>query len=226
VVYPDEPDMQVSHETIYLTLFIQARGALKHELIRHLRRVRSVRRPRTHTAVYRGQGRIVDAVSIRQRPAEATDRAVPGHWEGDLVAGAAGTHIATLVERTTRFVMLVKIDAKDSRTVTSALAKQIQRLPVELRRSLTWDRGLELARHAQFTIATNVHVFFCDPHSPWQRGSNENTNGLLRQYLPKGTDMTAYSQDDLDVIAQRLNTRPRKTLAYQTPAAKLDQLMR
>jgi IS30 family transposase len=223
---PDEPEMQVSHETIYLTLLIQARGALKRELVAHLRRVRSVRRPKGALSNSRGQGQIVDAVSIRERPPEAEDRAVPGHWEGDLLAGAANTHIATLVERSSRFALLVKVDGKDAHTVLDALTAKVKELPGELRRSLTWDRGTELAHHKQFTIATDVAVYFCDPQSPWQRGTGENTNGLLRQYLPKGTDLSAYSQDELDLIALKLNTRPRKTLGYLTPAATLEDVLR
>ncbi len=224
--FPRDQTMRVSHETIYLTLFIQARGALKRELIAHLRRTRSMRRPRGAKHLNCGQGQIRDAVSIRERPAEADDRAVPGHWEGDLLAGSANTHIATLVERHSRFVMLVAVDGKDTRSVTKALSTHIGRLPEQLRSSLTWDRGMEMAEHAQFTIATGVKVYFCDPQSPWQRGSNENTNGLLRQYLPKGTDLSRYSQSALNAISLKLNTRPRKTLGYMTPAAKLDEVLR
>ena len=226
VQHPDDPDTQVSHETIYLTLLVQARGALRRELIAHLRRVRSVRRPRSALSRSRGQGQITDAVSIRERPAEVDERAVPGHWEGDLLAGANNTHIATLVERSSRFAMLVKVAGKDAHTVVSALSMRVQGLPADLRRSLTWDRGTELARHKQFTIATDVSVYFCDPQSPWQRGTSENTNGLLRQYLPSGTDLSRHSQDDLDLIALKLNTRPRKTLGYLTPAAKLEEVLR
>jgi IS30 family transposase len=218
--------MRVSHETIYLTLFIQARGALKRELVAHLRRTRAIRRPRSAKRGNRGQGQIVDAVSIRERPAEADDRAIPGHWEGDLLAGGANTHIATLVERHSRFVMLVAVDGKDTRSVTTALSTQVRRLPEQLRSSLTWDRGTEMAEHARFTIATDVKVYFCDPQSPWQRGSNENTNGLLRQYLPKGTDLSQLSQPQLDAIAAKLNTRPRQTLAFKTPADTLDAALR
>ena len=224
--FGDDQTMTVSHEAIYLTLFIQARGALKRELVSHLRRRRSIRRPKTARRGNRGQGQIVDAVSIRQRPAEADDRAVPGHWEGDLIAGAANTHIATLVERHSRFVMLVAVDGKDTQTVTRALASQIQALPQQLRASLTWDRGTEMAAHAAFSIATGVQVYFCDPQSPWQRGSNENTNGLLRQYLPKGTDLSRHTQADLDAIATKLNTRPRKTLHFNTPADTLNATLR
>ncbi len=224
--FPLDQTMRVSHETIYLTLFIQARGALQRELVAHLRRRRSIRRPRSAKRVNRGQGQIVNAVSIRERPAEANDRAIPGHWEGDLLAGAANTHIATLVERHSRFVMLVAVDGKDTRSVTRALSRQVRRLPEQLRSSLTWDRGTEMANHARFTIATDVKVYFCDPQSPWQRGSNENTNGLLRQYLPKGTDLSKLTQPQLDVIAAKLNTRPRETLAFKTPADTLNAALR
>lgn len=224
--FPADQTMKVSHETIYLTLFIQARGALKRELIAHLRRTRSLRRPRSTKRANRGQGHLVEAVSIRERPPEAEDRAIPGHWEGDLLAGAANTHIATLVERHSRFVLLVAVDGKDTRSVTRALSEQVRRLPQELRSSLTWDRGMEMAEHARFTIATDVRVYFCDPQSPWQRGSNENTNGLLRQYLPKGTDLSRFTQPDLDAIAAKLNTRPRETLAFNTPADTLEKVLR
>lgn len=220
--YPQNETMRVSHETIYLTLFVQARGALKKELLAHLRRSRSIRRPRTASRG-RGQGQIVDAVSIRERPAEAADRAIPGHWEGDLLAGAANSQIATLVERHSRFVMLVALDRKDTRSVTDALSRHVRELPEQLRRSLTWDRGLEMAEHARFTVATDVDVYFCDPRSPWQRGSNENTNGLLRQYLPKGTNLSRLTQAELDAIAARLNTRPRRTLGFKTPADTLEE---
>jgi IS30 family transposase len=224
--YPDDETMRVSPETIYRTLFIQTRGALKRELISHLRRVKSIRRPRAQGRDDRGQGRIIDAVSIRERPAEAEDRAVPGHWEGDLLSGSKNTHIATLVERHSRYVMLVKLDGKDTATVVDALCRHVQTLPDQLRQSLTWDRGMELADHHRFSVATDVRVYFCDPQSPWQRGSNENTNGLLRQYLPRRTDLSRHSQHDLDQIALRINTRPRKTLAYRTPAAILDRALR
>ncbi len=224
--FPDDETMRVSHETIYLTLFIQARGALKRELLAHLRRSRSTRRPRVASRGNRGQGQIVDAVSIRERPPEATDRAIPGHWEGDLLAGAANSHIATLVERHSRFLILVAVDGKDTRSVTTALSREVSRLPEQLRSSLTWDRGLEMADHARFTVATDVNVYFCDPQSPWQRGTNENTNGLLRQYLPKRADLSKLSQPELDAIATKLNTRPRQTLNFQTPAATLDQALR
>jgi IS30 family transposase len=216
--YPKNPELWVSHETIYRSLFVQARGALKKELIGHLRSKRRIRRSRHATAIGAGRGEIVDAVSIRDRPAEAEDRAVPGHWEGDLVEGSRGTYIATLVERKTRFVVIVKIADKRTESVVAALIKAVRKLPVALRRSLTWDRGHELANHAQFTVATDVKVYFCDPSSPWQRGSNENTNGLLRQYYPKGTDLSAVSQGQLDTVARKLNTRPRETLNWKTPA--------
>ncbi len=226
MTYPDDPSLRVSPETIYLTLFLQARGALKRELIGHLRRVKSLRRPRAAGRDNRGQGQIIDAVSIRERPAEADDRAVPGHWEGDLLAGSSNTHIATLVERSSRFVVLVRVERKDTDSVVCALTRKIQALPTDLCRSLTWDRGMELAGHRRFTIATDVKVFFCDPQSPWQRGSNENTNGLLRQYLPRRTDLSQYTQADLDIIAMKLNTRPRKTLGYATPAATFEAALR
>ena len=215
--------MRVSHETIYKSLFVQARGVLKKELVRHLRSRRLMRRAKTATTEGQARGRIVGAVSIRERPATVEDRAVPGHWEGDLISGAKNSHVATLVERQSRFVMLVQVDGKDSGTVVDALIGQIQRLPDRLITSLTWDRGTELAHHARLTVATDVAVYFCDPRSPWQRGSNENTNGLLRQYFPKGTDLSAHSQADLDAVALKLNTRPRKTLGFQTPAATLEQ---
>jgi IS30 family transposase len=223
--FPDDQTMRVSHETIYLSLFVQTRGALKRELVAHLRRRGSIRRPR-NAQRNQGQGKIVDAVSIRERPAEADDRAVPGHWEGDLLAGGANSHVATLVERHSRFLILIAVNGKDTRTVTQALAEHVCRLPEQLRASLTWDRGMEMAEHAHFTVATDVKVYFCDPQSPWQRGSNENTNGLLRQYLPKGSDLSKLSQPELDAIAAKLNTRPRATLSFQTPAATLDAALR
>jgi IS30 family transposase len=212
--YPGNPRMHVSHETIYRSLFLQAKGVLKGELVYQLRGGRIMRRAKT--AGKPAAGGIV--VSIRARPAEADDRAVPGHWEGDLLAGSENSYIATLVERRSRFTMLVKVNSKHSAGVTSALAKQICKLPVELRRSLTWDRGSEMARHKEFTVATDVQVYFCDPHSPWQRGTNENTNGLLRQYFPKGTSLADYTQTELNHVARRLNGRPRKTLGWQSPA--------
>jgi transposase, IS30 family len=223
--FPMDENLRVSHETIYRTLFVQARGALKKELIGHLRARRRLRRPNgvPHSSGRRGQ--IVDAVSIRERPAEAQDRAVPGHWEGDLLCGSGNTYIATLVERHTRFVMLIKVPGKDSAGVVAALGKHVRKLPLRLRRSLTWDRGHEMTEHKKFTVATDVQVYFCDPQSPWQRGSNENTNGLLRQYFPKKTPLAGYSQAYLDKIALRLNTRPRKTLGFQTPAQRLEAVL-
>ena len=219
--HPNDPSLRVSHETIYRRLFIQARGALKKELIQHLRSKRRIRRSR-HSSVHgHSQGRIVDAISIRERPAEVADRAVPGHWEGDLLRGAGNSHVITLVERASRFCTLRKVTSKDTATVVAALIEHVQQLPAALRRSLTWDRGLEMAQHKTFTMATDVKVYFCDPQSPWQRGSNENTNGLLRQYLPKNADLSRFSQSDLDEIALRLNTRPRQTLEFRTPADKL-----
>ena len=219
--YPDDESMRVSHETIYRSLFIQARGALKKELIQHLRSKRQIRRSRHASVQGHSQGRIVDAISIRERSAEVEDRAVPGHWEGDLLRGARNSHVATLVERHSRFCMLVKVQGKDTATVVAALSRHVRQLPATLRRSLTWDRGLEMAQHKSFTMATDVQVYFCDPQSPWQRGSNENTNGLLRQYLPKKVDLSTFSQSDLDQIALRLNQRPRKTLGFETPADRL-----
>ena len=218
--------LQVSHETIYRSLFVQGRGVLKKELIGHLRAVRRMRQPKGGTTPSRLPGQIVDAVSIRERPAEIEDRAVPGHWEGDLLSGTNNSHMATLVERHSRFAMLIKVQGKDTASVVSALSKQVRKLPLELRRSLTWDRGKEMADHKNFTIATNVQVYFCDPRSPWQRGSNENTNGLLRQYFPKGTDLSGYSQAYLNKIALRLNQRPRKTLGFETPADRLRAVLR
>jgi IS30 family transposase len=219
--YPKNESLRVSHETIYRSLFIQARGALKKELIQHLRSKRRIRRSR-HASIHgHSQGKIVDAISIRERPAEVEDRAIPGHWEGDLLRGAGNSHVVTLVERHSRFCTLVKVPGKDTATVVAALIQHVRQLPAELRRSLTWDRGLEMAQHKTFTMATEVQVYFCDPQSPWQRGSNENTNGLLRQYLPKKTDLSKFTQSDLDEIALRLNTRPRQTLGFQTPADKL-----
>lgn len=219
--YPGHPEMRVSHETIYRSLFVQARGVLKKELIGHLRSKRRIRRPH-HAVDGRTGERIVGAVPIRERPAEVEDRAVPGHWEGDLVEGSRGTFIATLVERQSRFVVLVKLPEKRTDVVVDALIKAVRKLPVALRKSLTWDRGSELTEHAKFTVATDVKVYFCDPYSPWQRGSNENTNGLLRQYYPKGMDLSAVSQAQLDVVARKLNTRPRETLQWKTPACILE----
>lgn len=221
VTYAGQPTMQVSHETIYRSLFVQSRGVLKKALLTHLRRRRTMRRALHATAVGQPRGRIVDAISIRARPATVEDRAVPGHWEGDLIAGARRSHIATLVERRSRYVMLVQVDGKDTTNVVRALTRQVRTLPRGLMASLTWDRGTELAAHKRFTVATDVAVYFCDPHSPWQRGSNENTNGLLRQYFPKGTDLSTFSQRDLNRVAKQLNQRPRKTLGFKTPAAML-----
>jgi IS30 family transposase len=221
--YPGDEHYQVSHETIYRSLFIQARGALKKELLEHLRRTRVMRRSRHHTQKTGDHGRITDTVSIKERPATVKDRAVPGHWEGDLLFGSANSQIATLVERHTRYVMLVKVASKETETVINALIKNARKLPQELYQSLTWDRGKEMADHKRFTLATDIQVYFCDPHNPWQRGSNENTNGLLRQYFPKGTDLSGYSQAKLNAVARRLNERPRKTLNYETPAARFHQ---
>ena len=223
--FPTDAEMRISHETIYRTLFMQARGALKKELIAHLRTAKRLRRPNGVVRSNGRRGQLVDAISIRERPAEAQDRAVPGHWEGDLLCGGRNTYIATLVERHTRFVMLIKVPGKDTSGVISALTKHVCKLPLELRRSLTWDRGHEMADHKKFTIATDVQVYFCDPQSPWQRGSNENTNGLLRQYFPKKTPLSGYSQAYLDRVALSLNTRPRKTLDFKTPAQKLDSVL-
>jgi len=222
--FPADQDMQISHEAIYRSLFVQTRGVLKKELTAHLRTRRQMRLPKNHNAKS-GRGHILDMVSIRERPAEADDRAVPGHWEGDLLTGANDTHIATLVERHSRFTMLVKLARKDTTSVVAALAKHVRKLPEELRRSLTWDQGKEMHAHKRFTIATNVQVYFCDPRSPWQRGSNENTNGLLRQYFPRGTDLSRVSQAHLNAIAMRLNQRPRKTLGFETPADKLQAVL-
>ena len=221
--YPDDENYQVSHETIYRSLFIQARGALKKELLQHLRKTRAMRRSRHHTQKTDDHGRITGTVSISERPASVEDRAVPGHWEGDLISGTRNTHIATLVERHTRYVMLAKISGRDTETVINALIKQSHKLPRELYKSLTWDRGSEMADHQRFTLATDIDVYFCDPQSPWQRGSNENTNGLLRQYFPKGTDLAQHSQAKLNAVARELNERPRKTLDYETPAERFSQ---
>jgi IS30 family transposase len=223
--FPGNEDFQVSHETIYRSLFIQARGALKKELLAHLRRTRAMRRSRHHTQKGDNHGRIKDTISISERPAMVEDRAVPGHWEGDLMFGDRNSQIATLVERHTRYVMLVKVASKDTETVINALIDNARQLPQELYQSLTWDRGKEMADHKRFTLATDIDVYFCDPHSPWQRGSNENTNGLLRQYFPKGIDISAYSQVQLNEVARKLNERPRKTLEYRTPAERFSQLV-
>jgi IS30 family transposase len=219
--YPNNESMHVSHETIYRSLFIQARGVLKKELMGHLRSKRRMRRSRHASEHGHSRGQIVDAISIRERPAEAEDRAIPGHWEGDLLAGGKNSYIATLVERHSRFLMLIKVPSKDTAVVVAALSKRVRKLPATLRRSLTWDRGLEMAKHKAFTVATDVQVYFCDPQSPWQRGTNENTNLLLRQYFPRGTDLAPITQAQLDQVELRLNQRPRKTLGFQTPASKL-----
>ncbi|WP_375283021.1 IS30 family transposase [Sphingobium yanoikuyae] len=218
--FPKEPHRQVSHETIYRSLYIQARGVLKKELLEHLRARRTIRRSRHASLKRNGLGQIKDAVSISERPASVEDRAIPGHWEGDLIGGTKNSYIATLVERHSRYVMLIKVANKDTRSVVSALIRQTQRLPRELYKSLTWDRGKELADHPRLSLTTDVEVYCCDPQSPWQRGSNENTNRLLRQYFPRGTDLSLYSQAKLSAVARQLNERPRKTLEYQTPAER------
>ena len=220
--YSNNEYYQVSHETIYRSLYIQARGALKKELLHHLRRTRVMRRSRHHTQKTPDHGQITGAISISERPASVADRAVPGHWEGDLIMGSNNSQIATLVERNTRYVILAKVNGKDSKTVVDALIKQAHKLPRELYKSLTWDRGSEMAEHKRFTLATDIKVYFCDPQNPWQRGSNENTNGLLRQYFPKGTDISIYSQAKLNAVARKLNERPRKTLNYKTPAEQFN----
>jgi IS30 family transposase len=221
--YPADTSCQVSPETIYRSLFIQARGALKKELLEHLRRTRGMRRSRHYTQKTDQRGRITDTISISERPASVEDRAVPGHWEGDLLFGSKNSQIATLVERQTRYVMLMKVTGKDTETVINALIKNARKLPEELYKSLTWDRGKEMADHKRFTLATDIQVYFCDPQNPWQRGSNENTNGLLRQYFPKGTNLSGYSQAKLNAVARRLNERPRKTLNFETPAERFHQ---
>jgi len=220
--YPDDEACQVSHETIYKSLFIQARGALKKELQQHLRTQRPMRYSRHTSQKGNGKGQIKDMVSIRERPAAVEDRAVPGHWEGDLIIGTNNSQIATLVERHTRYVMLAKVSNKNTETVINALIRQARKLPDELYKSLTWDRGKEMHAHKRFTLATDIKVYFCDPKSPWQRGSNENTNGLLRQYFPKGTDLSVHSQAKLNAVARQLNERPRKTLGFETPAERFN----
>ena len=221
--FPDDENLQVSHETIYRSLFVQARGALKKELLQHLRRTRPMRRSRHYTQKTENHGKISNTISISERPATVEDRAVPGHWEGDLIVGPNNSQIVTLVERQTRFVMLAKVKARDSETVINALIKHAHKLPGELYKSLTWDRGKEMANHQRFTLATDIDVYFCDPRSPWQRGSNENTNGLLRQYFPKGTDLSVHSQAKLNAVARQLNERPRETLEFETPAERFNQ---
>jgi len=221
--YPEDEDYRVSHEIIYRSLYVQARGALKKELIKHLRSKRTMRHSRHGNRSGEGQGQIKDMVRISERPASVEDRAVPGHWEGDLIVGSNESYIATLVERHTRYVMLAKVNGKDTNTVITALIKQAKKLPRELYKSLTWDRGKELSDHQRFTLATDIDVYFCDPQSPWQRGSNENTNGLLRQYFPKGTDLSVHSQRHLNNVARQLNDRPRKTLEFFSPAEKFNE---
>jgi len=221
--YPDDESFQVSHETIYRSLFVQARGALKKELLQHLRRTRTLRRSRHFTQKTPDHGRIKDTVPIRQRPAEAEDRAVPGHWEGDLLCGTRSSQILTLVERHSRYVMLARLPSKNPALVVDTLIKLARKLPRELCKSLTWDRGTEMADHARFSLGTDIQVYFCDPKSPWQRGSSENTNGLLRQYFPKGMDLSKVHQNRLNAVARQLNERPRKTLNYETPAERFNQ---
>jgi IS30 family transposase len=218
--YPDDEAHQVSHETIYRSLFVQARGVLKKDLQAHLRSGRAIRRSRHASSKGDQRGSLTDMISIRERPAAVEDRAVPGHWEGDLLCGSSNSYIVTLVERHTRYVLLAKVQNRDSASVITALIEQAKRLPDELLKSLTWDRGKEMAQHKRFTLATDVAVYFCDPQSPWQRGSNENTNGLLRQYFPKGTNLSVHSQERLDEVARQLNGRPRKTLGFETPAER------
>lgn len=220
--HPGDESKHVSHETIYRSLFIQARGVLKKELLQYLRSARTMRKPIHVGQLDDGRGKIPHAISISERPAAVEDRAVPGHWEGDLIAGTNNSYIATLVERQTRYVTLVKIDDKRTECVVAALIKQAKKLPGELYKSLTWDRGTEMKDHQRFTLATDIKVYFCDPRSPWQRGSNENTNRLLRQYFPKGTDLSVHSQSKLNAVARQLNERPRKTLDFETPAERFD----
>jgi IS30 family transposase len=220
--YPKDERMRVSHETIYRSLFIQARGVLKKELMGHLRSKRRMRRSQ-HSRIFKdSRGRIADAISIRERPAEVEDRAVPGHWEGDLLSGSRNSHIVTLVERHSRFAMLIKVPSKDTAVVVTALSRHVRKLPATLRRSLTWDRGLEMAKHKDFTVATDVQVYFCDPQSPWQRGTNENTNGLPRRYFPKGTELSGYSQAELNKVARQLNERRMKAEVMDQPGLPPD----
>ena len=221
--YPDDENFQVSHETIYRSLYIQARGALKKELLQHLRRTRVLRRSRHYTQKRPDHGRISNTISISERPPSVEDRAVPGHWEGDLIFGSHNSQIVTLVERQTRYVMMAKVNSKETETVINALVKHARQLPKQLYTSLTWDRGKEMADHQRFTLATDIKVYFCDPQNPWQRGSNENTNGLLRQYFPRGTDLSVHSQAKLNAVARQLNERPRKTLNFETPAQRFSQ---
>jgi IS30 family transposase len=221
--YPEDEARRVSHETIYRSLYVQARGVLKQELMAHLRSQRVFRRSRHATQKRGAKGTIVDAVPISERPPSIEDRAVPGHWEGDLLCGSKNSYIVTLVERHTRYVMLAKVESRHTQTVINALIRQARKLPDELYRSLTWDRGPELADHKRFTLATDIDVYFCDPQSPWQRGSNENTNRLLRQYFPKGTDLAPHSQAHLNKVARQLNERPRKTLDFHSPAERFNE---
>ena len=223
--YPAEPQMHLSHETIYQALYVQARGALRRALVAHLRRGRGYRRPRAQARALRGPGQLRDIVRLAERPPSADTRAVPGHWEGDLLVGQRGTQIATLVERQARYVLLQRLPRADSPSVVRALARRMASLPADLKRSLTWDRGKEMAQHRAFTVATDVQVYFCDPQSPWQRGTNENTNGLLRQYLPKGMDLRPVTQRQLNAIAHKLNTRPRQTLGWKPPAEALAEIV-
>ncbi len=224
--HPDDPEMWVSHETIYQSLYVQGRGALRKELTGHLRTGRAIRRSQARTARPDRRGKIPGMVNISQRPAEVADRAVPGHWEGDLIVGKANaSQIATLVERTTRYVLLIRLPTKSAATLADLMADKIATLPAQLRKSMTWDQGCEMADHVRFTLESGMDVYFCDPHSPWQRGTNENTNGLLRQYFPKGTDLSVHTQDHLDAVALELNDRPRKTLGWDTPAEQLTQLL-
>jgi len=227
LAYPDNEAMQVSHETIYRALYVQARGALKRELTRHLRRGRSRRYARSQSSKRQGQGKLTDMVMISARPPEVEDRAVPGHWEGDLLMGnrQSAAAIATLVERQTRYLQLVALEGTEAERVADALARSITTLPAQLRRSLTWDQGHEMSEHRRFSIETGVEVYFCDPRSPWQRGSNENTNGLLRQYFPRRQSLAGITQEHLDEVAEKLNRRPRKTLGFKTPAEKLAELI-
>lgn len=219
--FPHDASMQVSHETIYRTLYVQARGKLKTELVSHLRKRHAIRHPAKNLAATPGSYAIPDMVMISDRPPEAADRAVPGHWEGDLLAGAKNSHIITLVERRSRYVILIKTDSKSATDVGKALTEHVRRLPEGMMRTLTWDQGREMAGHARFSVATNVQVYFCNPSSPWQRGSNENTNGLLRQYFPKGLDLSKFTQGQLDYVSAEMNTRPRKTLGFKFPVTVL-----
>lgn len=223
--YPDDTAMHISHESIYKTLFIQTRGCLKKELLRNLRTQRVMRQSKKFNTKGNARGGIIDAVSIHDRPEEIENRAIPGHWEGDLICGSNKSYIATLVERTSRFTLLVKLNGNDTASVVSAITSKIIELPTQLKKSLTWDRGMELAKHKKFTIDTQIKVYFCDPKSPWQRGTNENTNRLLRQYMPKKTDLNIYNQSDLDQMAKELNERPRKTLSFLSPADKLNEVL-